>query len=558
MTEIRLRSWQADATQKALHWLVEEKKDSRFLLNVAPGAGKTICACVIAKELLNKQEIERVVVVAPRTEVVRQWAAEFKMVLGREMIKVTGEDLQITDYDSDVCATWQSIERLEDGFKSLCEKYDTLVICDEYHHAAIEAAWGKGANKSFEKAKYRLLLSGTPIRTDGAMTVAHDDKGIIEYLEEGTYSLTYGEAVKSLYCRPATFHRHEGIFDVVLDDDEKITISSKKQKGFTHRLKQIRGLKEALNFYKLVCTPKYRDDKETPDPSSYQASMLKAGIEKLNEARKIIPNAGGLVIARNILVAEYMAKLLEEMGEHPVIVHSNTPNAEGRIAAFRNNNKEWLVSVGMVSEGVDIPRLRVLVYLPSSRTELTFRQSMGRVVRTFGNDDISSAYVVMPSISTFEEYASRVEEEMRFFGVEPTTQKLKVCPKCERKCSSNAKKCKFCGHEFPARIPALKECPKCKTQNSMNAKVCQSCDHSFVVSHNFEISLKEAMRVGAIVRGMDLTEEEVQEGEEIGEDIQELMLRSGDNRLIDIVRTLPKESFGRLKHILNKRRNRNE
>ena len=42
----------------------------------------------------------------------------------------------------------------------------------------------------------------------------------------------------------------------------------------------------------------------------------------------------------------------------------------------------------MVSEGVDIPRLRVLVYLPML-TELAFRQAVGRVVRTFGYDDIS-------------------------------------------------------------------------------------------------------------------------------------------------------------------------
>ena len=51
----------------------------------------------------------------------------------------------------------------------------------------------------------------------------------------------------------------------------------------------------------------------------------------------------------------------------------------------------------MVSEGVDIKRLRVLVYLPAARTELAFRQAIGRVVRTLGPDDDTRAYVVMPS-----------------------------------------------------------------------------------------------------------------------------------------------------------------
>ena len=37
----------------------------------------------------------------------------------------------------------------------------------------------------------------------------------------------------------------------------------------------------------------------------------------------------------------------------------------------------------MIGEGVDIQRLRVLVYLPRARTDLRFRQAMGRVVRKY-------------------------------------------------------------------------------------------------------------------------------------------------------------------------------
>lgn len=550
MTEILLRPWQTEAIKKALHWLTEERLDNRFLLNVAPGAGKTICASVIAKELLERNEIERVVVIAPRVEVVRQWAKEFATVLGREMTKITGRDLKIEDYGIDVCATWHSIENLEDGFQSLCKKYNTLVICDEYHHAAIEAAWGIGVNKSFEHARYRILLSGTPIRTDGAMTVAHDDRGeIIEAPEGGTYSLTYGEAVKEKYCRPATFHRHEGIFDVMLEDDAKITVSSKSQEPLPGKLGKIKGLTEALNFYKLACTPKYLKDQKTPDPNSYQASMLEAGIKKLGEARELIPNAGGLVIARNILVAEYIADLLGSMGEKAIIVHSCVPNPESRIRAFRNSDKKWLVSVGMISEGVDIPRLRVLVYLPSSQTELTFRQSMGRVVRTLGHDDISSAYVVMPSIRTFEVYATRVESEMLAVGVKPKVPNFKICPECDNKCERSTRECESCGYEFPMRPLSFKECPKCQIKNPLNAKTCQSCGEQFDVSHNFEISLKDALRIGAIIRGMDLSEEEVMRGEEIGKHVRRKFLESGEDILIEIAHTMPEESYGKIEQI---------
>ena len=65
-----------------------------------------------------------------------------------------------------------------------------------------------------------------------------------------------------------------------------------------------------------------------------------------------MPQAGGLVIAPNIEVAEYMADILEDLdGEKPILVHSKLPNADTKISAFRNSNKNWIVSVNMISGG---------------------------------------------------------------------------------------------------------------------------------------------------------------------------------------------------------------
>ncbi len=38
-------------------------------------------------------------------------------------------------------------------------------------------------------------------------------------------------------------------------------------------------------------------------------------------------------------------------------------SAHARLQAFRDDSTQWIVSVGMVSEGVDIPRLQVCCYL---------------------------------------------------------------------------------------------------------------------------------------------------------------------------------------------------
>ena len=59
MSNIKLRPWQAKAIKKCLHWYTDHKKDHRFLINAAPGSGKTICASVIAEKLIAMGEIER-------------------------------------------------------------------------------------------------------------------------------------------------------------------------------------------------------------------------------------------------------------------------------------------------------------------------------------------------------------------------------------------------------------------------------------------------------------------------------------------------------------------
>ncbi len=553
MTTINLRPWQAACSNKAMAWLLAGN-DRHFLIDAAPGSGKTICASVIAQRLIDEGMIDRTIVIAPRKAVVQQWAREFKLVTGRSMLQITGADEAPEDYGVDLCATWSAIQNSLDGFQAVCRQDRTLVICDEHHHAAVEAAWGKGANGAFADAKYALILTGTPIRSDGKESVwlAHDDHGQIDHPEAGSYRLTYGEAVDLEYCRPITFHRHEGKFSVTLDDGDNISVSGTLDTELSPTLKRIRGLQQALDYYKLACTPKYLPS-GLPDPASYQASMLEWCIDKLNDLRLRMPEAAGLVIAPNIPVANHMADLLEQLdGEKPVVVHNEVGNAEGKITAFRDSGKRWIVSVAMISEGIDIQRLRILAYLPNAKTELSFRQAMGRVVRNFGPQDDSRAYVVMPTHRIFEEYARRVEAEMSPAKLRPSdTPDTKVCPDCGAECPKAAHTCQFCDTEFPVRQPKMKACDACGALNTLSAKDCQSCGTTF--THSFEISLNEALRVGAIIRGMDLEEDEVQEGEAIRDDFRKGVLASGDDQLVKILKLLPEESYGRLARVLERK-----
>jgi hypothetical protein len=57
------------------------------------------------------------------------------------------------------------------------------------------------------------------------------------------------------------------------------------------------------------------------------------------------------------------------------------------------------------------------------------------------------------------------------------------------------------------------------------------------------LTLDEALGAGAIIRGIDINEDEVQLGEEMAEPVRERILRSGDEQLVRILRVLPEESL---------------
>jgi superfamily II DNA or RNA helicase len=547
-----LRPWQSEALQKSLKWLVEKGSDKHFLINAAPGAGKTIAACTIAKSLIDMGQIDRVIVIAPRVEVVRQWSKDFFTITTRYMGRVTGADDKI---ETDVCATWAAVQSLQDAFQLVCQSSRVLVICDEHHHAAVKAAWGDGAVSAFAEAKYVLVLTGTPIRSDGKKSIwmAYDDEGQIDHPEEGSYTLSYGEAVNLGYCRPATFHRHEGHFTVDLEDGEKVTVSGASPAALTPTLNRIPGLQRALNFFRLACTPQFEADGRTPRVDGYQGTMVEWATAKLNDLRYRMPNAGGLIITPSIEMAEYMVGLIERMeGERPAIVHSQMGNVDGKIESFRHTEKKWLVSVAMISEGVDIARLRVLIYLPHALTELAFRQAMGRVVRSAGPDDDTRAYVVMPSFDTLEAFARRIEEEMPANArKDEGPPKSKKCPACTSEVPLSAKFCDTCGHEFP-QVPArFKPCSKCEGLNQMHAKTCQHCGAKF--GTEFILTLDEALRAGAIVRGMDIEEDEVLEAEAMAGSLRRQIAASGDQNIVRLMKQLPEESWARLKRLMTEK-----
>jgi len=135
----------------------------------------------------------------------------------------------------------------------------------------------------------------------------------------------------------------------------------------------------------------------------------------LMTTRREHPDAGALLVAADQTSARKFAKLLSTItNTTPVVVLSDEAESARKLRNFRDSSEPWLVACNMVSEGVDIPRLRVGVYATTVRTKMYFRQFLGRIVRRIPSlKTLQVAYCYLPADPSLIRLAEEIEQEIR-------------------------------------------------------------------------------------------------------------------------------------------------
>jgi superfamily II DNA or RNA helicase len=361
-----------------------------FLASATPAAGKTTFGLHVAHRMLAEGRVARVVVVAPTTHICRQWAADAaRYGIDLEPNRPNSAGPEPRDRHG-VAVTYATLAAGPGVHRRRCGEAPTLLLADEPHHMGDQAAWGRSTVAAFADARYRLLLSGTPFRSDNTPIpwVRYDDDGV----SQADYAYGYTDALLDGVCRPVTFHTYDG-------DMEWMSDGRRRRADFGVVLpaaESARRLRTALDPEGEWITHVLRDaDRRLGD--------LRAGEH---------PGAGGLVIAIDKEHAEALAARLTRItGDRPEIVTSDAPDASARISRFSAGAGRWLVSVLMVSEGVDVPRLRVGVYATTARTELFFRQVVGRFIRRSPGGAAQMSHVFLPSDLRLKTLAAQIEEE---------------------------------------------------------------------------------------------------------------------------------------------------
>ncbi|MEP6654030.1 MAG: hypothetical protein ABJA82_11775, partial [Myxococcales bacterium] len=143
-------------------------------------------------------------------------------------------------------------------------------------------------------------------------------------------------------------------------------------------------------------------------------AVLEQAHAQLVHLRQRDPRAAGLVIAMDQEHARGIAQVMaERLRVVPVVVTSDEAAASKNIGSFVTGTAPWIVAVRMVSEGVDIPRLRVGVYATNTITDLFFRQAVGRLVRWVEGLGRQGAYMFIPDDVRLRTFGATIAEQRR-------------------------------------------------------------------------------------------------------------------------------------------------
>ena len=384
---MKLRQWQEQCINKALKQYLNG--NSHFLTLATPGAGKTLMASELAAWLLKNNMVDLVICFSPSSIVSQDFSQSLQLRINERfdgLLGAKGHSL-----------TYQSLQYLDEGFWQLFQRYRVFVIFDEIHHCAGSNvdnanAWGEQIILNIQdKAKYTLALTGTPWRSDSAPIV------LSNYMHPSNkiscdYVYGLAEAIQDDVCRIPQIIAVDNNNISVVDDDETKTFTS-----FKCLLSQsIISYQEIIENEKVI---KY---------------VISSAQKKLSSIRTKNADAAGLIVASSVEHARQISALMKAcFNEDAVVVTYRENEPTSIIQQFRHAQTKWIISVGMISEGTNIPRLQVCCHLTNIKTEMHFRQILGRILRMTDSKN-QEAVLYMPAEPNLLEYAYRVKQDVPF------------------------------------------------------------------------------------------------------------------------------------------------
>ena len=401
-----LHEWQQQFLDKFIPYagenaILPNEQREAFVLNAFPSAGKTWAQMVAIKHLIKTGIIDTAIVVVPSRKLKADFGDEALKKFGlMSHCKLGGGLNSYNPFSHQVAVvTYGQLANNVETFQAICANHRVMVSADEMHHLGETQSWGVNFVRCFGATHVRLLTTGTPFRSDGGGIpwVKTTKSNVLELTGENAYSYSYGlstlnsnlSALTDGVATPVVFRPWEGVVSFTKDFNGEV-------REFTHKLSdnldeiyreeltpfQINQLKAKRRECLIEC-----GTQAFPFGTGYVRNQITAAHKQLMDLREgNHPHASGMIVCDSINHADAVAKVVEELtGTEPVVVHGKEPDYAMKLQSFQEDytrgRPPWLISVAMVSEGVNINHMRVLVYMTTITAPMRWTQIVGRAIR---------------------------------------------------------------------------------------------------------------------------------------------------------------------------------
>lgn len=330
--EIKPNSMQVEAL-KAFKILRENK--NKGLLISATGTGKTYLSAFDIKEMNPK----KVLFLAHRKTILEKSKKSFECIIKDKKMALYGDDILI---DKEIIfAMVQTLSKDKHLELFSKEEFDYIVI-DEVHHSGAKS-YQKILN--YFNPKFLLGMTATPERSDDFDIYTLFDHNI-------AYEIRLHDALKEELLCP--FH-YFGISDISIAGKEIDEKTSVKNLVLDERVNHI---VEKSRYY------------------GYSGDKLH-----------------GLIFASRVEEAIALAEKLNEKGikSKALSGKSSDLERESTINSLENGEIEYIVTVDIFNEGVDIPCVNQVIFLRPTESSIVYIQQLGRGLRK----NVNKEYVVI-------------------------------------------------------------------------------------------------------------------------------------------------------------------
>lgn len=298
------------------------------------GTGKTYLAAFDVREFKPK----KLLFIAHREQILNQARGDFQQILGKSLREFGLYSGNNKDKDCQyVFATIQTLSRDHHLNKFEKDEFDYIII-DEVHKAGAES-YLKVID--YFKPNFLLGMTATPERTDDVNIFKIFDYNI-------AYEIRLQEAIESdMLCN---FHYY-GVVDYEQDGEL---------------------IDETTNLARLISN-------ERVDHLINKVTYYGHNGEKVK----------GLIFTSRVEEAQELSELLNQRGYKTVWLAGNhtISEREEAISKLEANEIEYIITVDIFNEGIDIPSVNQVVMLRETKSSIIFTQQLGRGLRKYHDKD---------------------------------------------------------------------------------------------------------------------------------------------------------------------------